>query len=60
MNERRQAMEEGLTNGQVIDELIRQRACEISQGEDAGFPEENWERAPQELRPAGDQVPETD
>jgi hypothetical protein len=55
-------MEEVPANGGtgVIDELIRQRAYEISQGEDAGSPEENWERAAQELRPAEDQLPETD
>ena len=33
----------------VIDEMIRQRAYEISLGADAGTPEENWERARREL-----------
>jgi hypothetical protein len=33
----------------VIDELLRQRAYEISLREDAGSPEENWDRAVQEL-----------
>jgi DUF2934 family protein len=41
----------GQTNGGsgVIDEMIRQRAYEISQGPDAGTPEENWIRARAEL-----------
>jgi len=33
----------------VIDEMIRQRAYEISQGPDAGSAEENWQRARAEL-----------
>jgi hypothetical protein len=32
------------------EEEIRQRAFEISQGPDAGTPEENWHRAREELR----------
>jgi Protein of unknown function (DUF2934) len=41
----------GETNGGsgVIDEMIRQRAYEISQGPDAGTPEENWIKARAEL-----------
>ncbi len=34
----------------VIADMIRQRAYEISQGADAGTPEENWARAERELR----------
>ena len=34
----------------VIADMIRQRAYEISQGPDAGTPEENWARAERELR----------
>jgi hypothetical protein len=33
----------------VIDEMIRQRAYEISQGPEAGTSEENWARARAEL-----------
>jgi hypothetical protein len=33
----------------VIDDMIRQRAYEISLGPDAGTPEENWQRARAEL-----------
>jgi hypothetical protein len=33
----------------VIDQMIRERAFEISQGPDAGTPEENWERARAEV-----------
>jgi hypothetical protein len=32
------------------EQAIRRRAYEISQSEDAGTPEENWERAERELR----------
>lgn len=32
------------------DEPVRRRAYELSQGEDAGTPEENWRRAEEELR----------
>jgi hypothetical protein len=35
------------------DEAIRERAYEISQRPDAGTPEENWERAIEELRGGG-------
>jgi len=31
-------------------DLIRRRAYEISQGQDAGTPEENWARAEREVR----------
>jgi lysozyme family protein len=34
----------------VIDEMIRERAYEISQSDDAGSAEENWERAVREIR----------
>jgi hypothetical protein len=34
----------------VGEEAIAARAYEISLGEDAGTPEENWQRAEQELR----------
>ena len=33
----------------MIDEMIRQRAYEISLGPDAGTPEENWAKARAEL-----------
>jgi hypothetical protein len=33
----------------VIDEMIRQRAYEISQGPEAGTAEQNWARARAEL-----------
>jgi hypothetical protein len=33
----------------VIDQMIRQRAFEISRHADAGTPEENWQRAREEL-----------
>ena len=36
------------------EERIRVRAYEISQSEQAGTPEQNWARAEQELREAGD------
>ena len=32
------------------DDAIRRRAFEISQGRDAGTPEENWARAEREIR----------
>lgn len=35
---------------EVTDEMIRNRAHEISQEEGAGTPEENWRRAERELR----------
>ena len=34
----------------VDEDAIRARAYEISQQEDAGTPEENWERAEREVR----------
>lgn len=34
----------------VSEEMIRQRAYEISEQEEAGTPDENWERAERELR----------
>jgi hypothetical protein len=43
------------TGEEVTAEMIQQRAYEISQREDAGTPEENWERAERELR--GEQSP---
>jgi Protein of unknown function (DUF2934) len=43
------ASRQGTTGSGVIDEMIRQRAYEISQGPDAGTPDENWERARSEL-----------
>ena len=43
--------------GDVTDEAIQRRAYEISQQEDAGTAEENWERAARELR--GDQIDES-
>jgi len=36
--------------GGITDERIRERAYEISLGEAAGTPEENWQRAEAELR----------
>ena len=36
------------------EERIRVRAYEISESDDSGTPEENWVRAEQELREAGD------
>lgn len=40
---------------EITDEMIAKRAYKISQSEDAGTPEENWERAERELRE--DQAP---
>jgi hypothetical protein len=37
------------TAGDDREERIRRRAYEISQQEDAGSPEENWQRAEREL-----------
>jgi Protein of unknown function (DUF2934) len=37
------------TTGDDREERIRRRAYEISQQEDAGSPEENWQRAEREL-----------
>jgi hypothetical protein len=34
----------------VIDEMIRERAFEISRREGSGTPEENWDRAERELQ----------
>jgi hypothetical protein len=42
----------GTGRGEVDDERIRERAYEISMREDAGTPEENWQRAEAELRDA--------
>jgi hypothetical protein len=36
--------------GEVTDEMITQRAYEISQTNEAGTPEDNWFRAAQQLR----------
>ena len=36
--------------GSENEDLIRRRAYEISQGTDAGTPEENWARAEREVR----------
>jgi hypothetical protein len=35
---------------EVTQEMIEQRAYELSQREDAGTAEENWQRAERELR----------
>ena len=43
----------GTGGGEIDDERIRERAYEISMREDAGTPEENWQRAEAELRAAG-------
>jgi hypothetical protein len=40
----------GTGNGGISDERIRERAYEISLGENGGTPEENWRRAETELR----------
>jgi hypothetical protein len=37
------------TGSGVIDQMIRERAYEISLSEEAGTPEENWARARAEL-----------
>jgi hypothetical protein len=43
--------EPGAAGGsEVSEEAIAARAYEISLGEDAGTPEENWQRAERELR----------
>jgi hypothetical protein len=36
--------------GEINEEAIARRAYEISLGEDAGTPEENWARAEREVR----------
>ena len=40
----------GETPDEPDEDAIRRRAHEISESEDAGTPEENWQRAEQELR----------
>ncbi len=45
--------QDGTGQGEIDDERIRERAYEISMREDAGTPEENWQRAEAELRDAG-------
>lgn len=42
---------------EVTDEIIAKRAYEISQSEEAGTPEENWERAKRELGEAPRETP---
>ena len=42
--------ESGQTAAGVDEDAVRARAYEISQGPDAGTPEENWHRAMAELR----------
>ena len=45
--------------GDLLDELVRRRAFEISQSPEAGTPEENWARAEREIRgPSVDAVRE--
>ena len=39
-----------MTAHDIDEETIRRRAFEISQGDDAGSEQENWERAERELR----------
>jgi hypothetical protein len=47
--------------GEITDEMIAKRAYEISQSDEAGMSEENWERAERELRegtaPAAGETP---
>jgi hypothetical protein len=45
--------------GEITDEMIAKRAYEISQSDQAGTPEENWERAERELREGQVAPPET-
>jgi hypothetical protein len=40
-------------DAQVDEDVLRQRAYEISQSEDGGSPEENWLRAENELLLSG-------
>lgn len=49
-----EAAPETVAADEVTEELIRRRAYEISQGEDAGTPEENWRRAEQDVRGGGE------
>jgi hypothetical protein len=37
-----------------LDDAVRLRAYQISQSDEAGTPEENWERAERELGPAAE------
>jgi hypothetical protein len=46
------AEDEG-TDARVDEEVLRQRAYEISQADDGGSPEENWLRAENELLLSG-------
>jgi hypothetical protein len=39
---------------QIDEEAIRRRAYELSQDDDAGSEQENWERAERELRSQGE------
>jgi hypothetical protein len=41
--------EQNAQTEELDEEAIRLRAYQISQGEDAGSPDENWERAVSEL-----------
>lgn len=43
---------QGDSGGEVTEEAIRRRAHEISERDDSGTPEENWQRAERELRGA--------
>jgi hypothetical protein len=43
---------------EVDDEMIARRAYEISQSDDAGTSEENWERATRELHEGVGTMPE--
>ena len=47
-------MDEQIGGTSVTDDQIRQRAYEISLGEDSGTADENWRRAEQEIRGGGD------
>jgi hypothetical protein len=44
---------------EITDEMIAKRAYEISQSDQAGTSEENWERAERELREGQVAPPET-
>jgi hypothetical protein len=45
------------TGDDVTEETIALRAYELSQGDEAGTPEENWLRAESELRAASTETP---
>jgi hypothetical protein len=52
-----QSEEPKQAEGGLLDEdAVARRACEISQSDEAGTPEENWARAERELRGEGSEA----